>query len=77
MGYGGIAGMGLFGPLGMLIGVAFWVLVVVLVVWGVSALFSGARGPQPEDDPLTILQRRYARGEINQAEYDQAKQALV
>ena len=73
MGYGGIAGMGLFGPVGMLIGMAFWVVVVVLAVWGATALFSGARGPQHAEEPLAILQRRFARGEINQAEYDQAK----
>ncbi|MCC6175720.1 MAG: SHOCT domain-containing protein [Chloroflexi bacterium] len=76
MGYGGIAGMGLFGPVGMLIGMAFWVVVVVLAVWGVSTLFSGASGPQHAEEPLTILQRRFARGEINQAEYDQAKRTL-
>ena len=77
MGYGGIAGMGLFGPVGMLIGMAFWVVVVVLAVWGVSALFSGARAPRREEDPQTILKRRYAQGEIDRAEYEEAKQTLA
>ena len=77
MGYGGIAGMGLFGSTGMLIGLVFWVVVIALTIWGVSALFSGRRSQQRQEDPLTILKRRYAQGEINRAEYDQAKQSLA
>ena len=77
MGYGGIAGMGLFGSTGMLVGLVFWVAVIALTIWGVSALFSGARSPQREGDPLTILRQRYAQGEINRTEYDEAKQTLA
>ena len=77
MGYGGIAGMGLFGPVGMLIGMVFWLVVVVLAIWGVSALFSSTRTQRRQEDPLTILKRRYADGEIDRAEYEEAKQTLA
>lgn len=77
MGYGGLAGMGLFGPTGMLIGLVFWVVVIALTIWGVSALFGGTRRPRQEEDPLTILKQRYAHGEINRDEYDEANQTLA
>jgi putative membrane protein len=77
MGYGGLAGMGLFGPTGMLIGIVIWVVVIALTIWGVSALFSGRRGQQRQEDPLTILKRRYAHGEIDKQEYDEVKQTLA
>lgn len=73
MGYGGFGAMGAFGWIWM---VLVWVVVVGLVVWGVSALLGGRTGGN-EADALEILRKRYARGEISQAEYDQAKHALV
>ncbi len=73
MGYDGFGAMGAFGWLWM---VLVWVVVVGLVVWGVSALFGG-RASGNEADALEILRKRYARGEIGQAEYERAKRALV
>jgi len=63
---------------GMLIGSAglgflmifFWVVVIVALVMLVSALISGRRSAAPTENALEILERRYARGEIDKARYD-------
>ncbi len=73
MGYGGFGAMAGLGWIWM---VLVWIVVVGLVVWGVSALFDGRTGGK-EVDPLEIVRRRFARGEISQAEYEQAKRTLV
>jgi len=70
-GYGG--GMGWFGGLMMLL---FIVAFIVLIVWAVRALF-----PTPRRDErgttLAVLQRRYAAGEISEAEYERARRVLA
>lgn len=73
MGYGGLGAMGAFGWIWM---VLVWVAVIGVVVWGVGALFGRWHGKN-ETDALEILRKRYARGEISQAEFEQAKRALV
>ena len=57
---------------GGLLMLLFWVGVLLLVIWGVRAIFSDHREPQRSLDfrsPLEIAQARYARGEISQDEY--------
>ena len=61
----------LFGGLWM---VLFWALIIGLVVWGVNRL-SGDRSARG-DEPLDILKRRLARGEINPEEFERLKKAL-
>jgi len=59
--------------------VFFWALVVGLVVWGVVALIRRDRRDHERrslDDPMTILKRRYASGEITKEEYEEKKAAL-
>ena len=75
MGYGAWGGMGAFGGFGMLFGLVFWVGVIALVVWGASALFA-PRQDQQAVAPLEILKRRFASGEISEAEYQQARARL-
>ncbi|HSO28979.1 MAG TPA: SHOCT domain-containing protein [Candidatus Sulfomarinibacteraceae bacterium] len=68
------------GPLGwiwMLGGLLVMVGVVVLIVWAVSAASRGAVSREPErPTALDILRERFARGEITQAEFEQAKKTL-
>ena len=71
-GYGLIAG---FGWLGMLVMALFWIGVIVLVVWGLSNVFS-TRQPGVERDAEEILKQRYARGEVSREEYLQASEML-
>ncbi len=70
-------GMGYWGGLGMLFGGVFWIALVALVVWAVASLTRRTEaGGQAEDTALEILKRRYARGEISQAEYEVARKDL-
>jgi putative membrane protein len=71
-GFGMMAGMGWLGILAM---VLFWLGVILLIVWGLSALFPGQRR-DVELDALEILRRRFARGEISREEFEHARQAL-
>jgi putative membrane protein len=74
---GTVAGWGM--ALGMLAMVAFWIAliagVVLLVRW------AAVQGAAPTastrtDDPVAILKRRYAAGEIDQATYERMKQEV-
>lgn len=80
----GFDGMGFFGGSGMLFGLLFWIGVLVLVVWAVTNLFPAGRSeikvpgaPGSPETALDILKRRYAAGEINQAEFEQARRTLA
>jgi putative membrane protein len=72
MGYYGYGpGMWLLGGLMMLL---IWGGLVVLVVWAVR---QSAPGQRPAvEDPMAILRRRLAAGDITQEQFDQARRAL-
>jgi len=74
MGYfGGMGfGMGLFGGFFMLI---FWFAIIALVIVAVRALYPNDRRGEHEM-ALDVLQRRFAAGEISQAEFEQARRTL-
>ena len=58
---------------GLLVMVGF----VVLIVWAVGTLGRGDTSREPgRPTPLDILRERYARGEITQQEFEQAKKTL-
>ena len=61
--------MGFFGW-AMMIG--FWVAVVALIVWAVRSTASTRREP----DPIDILERRFALGEIEGDEYEKRRRTL-
>lgn len=70
---GGGFGFGIPG-LGMWI---FWMLLIVLIVW-LARLFSSRDDPQTRRrSSLEILQDRYARGEIDKAEFDGKRRDLL
>ena len=71
-GYGLMAGMGWWGILTM---VLFWAGVIALIIWGVSALTT-QRPMAAIPDALEVLRQRYARGEISQEEFIQARETL-
>jgi putative membrane protein len=75
MGYGfdggGLGWMWMLG--GLLVMVGF----VVLIVWTVGVVSRGGTSGEPEPPTaLDILRERYARGEITQQEFEQAKKTL-
>jgi len=61
-------------------GIVRWLLLLVLVVVVVYFLVrgSGAGGsrPTPNETPLDILKKRYARGEITKEQFDEMKKDL-
>jgi uncharacterized membrane protein len=70
--FGGFGWMGLFGMTMMLL---FWVGVVVLAIVVARALFAQP-GQDAHQSAAELLARRYAAGEISEAEYEQARQSL-
>lgn len=64
-------GMGLGGWLWMVLGIVL----VVVVVWALVSAVAGRERPST-DDAAQILEVRFARGEITQAEYEQARRLL-
>ncbi len=70
--YGGSWAIHLAGGALMLL---IWVAVVALAVWTVRALFPPAGGSE-QDRARELLKRRYAAGELSQAEYEQARRAI-
>ena len=77
MGYGGDFGwMAGLGGWGMFVGLLFWVVLAVLAIWAASTVFGRTPG-DTQTDALEILKRRYAAGEITQAEFETARRALA
>ena len=64
-------GMGLGGWLWMVLGIVL----IVAVVWVLVVAVAG-RERTSTDDAAQILKARFARGEITQAEYEQARRLL-
>jgi putative membrane protein len=65
----------IIGLLFFLVVLAALVVAIVALVWWVNSQRMGAAGPsaqaKPADQATTILRERYARGEIDKAEYEQ------
>jgi putative membrane protein len=71
-------GMGWFGMIFMMI---FWVLVIVglvfLVKWLIQTTSSGKTNGGTGSKAIDILKERYARGEIDKAEFESRKNDLL
>ena len=65
-----------FGGLLMLL---FWILVIVGIVAFVRGFRprSGVVSPAAPESPLEILKRRYAKGEIDKAEFEEKKRDIL
>lgn len=64
-------GMGLGGWLWMILGVVL----LVAIVWAIVAAIPNRDRPAA-DDAARVLKSRFARGEISQEEYEQARRVL-
>lgn len=51
-------------------------LLIGLLVGVIVYALTGRRGPSPSVDAIGVLRERYARGEIDQTEYDQRARVL-
>ena len=76
-GRGGWGGMMVGGGLTM---VVFWAVIIFLVVlsarWFDGRALAHPRGSAPQQTALEILQERFARGEIDKAEYAERRKTL-
>lgn len=64
--------MGLTGGIWMILGVVL----LVALVWAVVAAVPGRERTTTTDDTAQILRSRFARGEITEQEYEQARSLL-
>ncbi len=64
----------IFGPIMMII---FLVVAVLIIAWVLHAVGLGWQSDsQGANDPLDTLKHRFARGEIDRAEYEEPKKVL-
>lgn len=76
-GYGGWGGgtmMGWFG--GGIMMIAFWALVIALIVWIVREMRGKNSNSASSSNALEILKERYAKGEINKEEFETKKKDI-
>jgi len=72
-GYGG------WGWGGMLLMGIFWVVVIGLIIWGITRMGRHSyvtHSGQSSNNALDIAKERYAKGEIDQQEFDKLKKNL-
>ncbi|MFZ0161541.1 MAG: hypothetical protein WAL50_21120 [Kineosporiaceae bacterium] len=72
--YGGGMGYGLWMFMGL-----FWLILIGLIIWAVARLLPARRdgGGRELDSPEEILDRRFARGEIDVETYQAQRAALA
>ena len=76
MWYGWNDGSGVMMFFGGLLGLAFLIGMVLLIVWGVNQINRRPPTSGGGDNALTIARERYARGEITQTQFDEIKRNL-
>ena len=70
-----------FGIGGLLLMVLFWIILIAGAVWLIKMIFSGTP-TRPGEDPgknenaIDILNKRYARGELDREDYERMKADL-
>lgn len=66
-----------FGTMGigmLILGLVFWILVIVGLVLLIKYLWEGRGG---QETALEVLKKRYARGEISKEEFEDKKKDLL
>ena len=67
-------GMGFGGPFMWL----FWIFLVIVIVWALKAVMGNSNSPPEMQKPaLDILKERYAKGEIDEQEFEQKRKDLI
>ena len=83
MGPGMMGGFGMgygMGGFGFIIMIAFWILIVVGIVYTIRWLAASTNAvksnPAGGETPLDILKKRYALGEIDKVEFEEKQKVL-
>lgn len=61
---------------GFLIMIVFWILIIISIVALIKWLIDQGKSSE-ENSALEVLRQRYAKGEINQKEFEEKKEALL
>ena len=73
----GMGGYGMMG-FGMGFGFIFMLLFWGLVIWLIVTLINSTQSNKKDDsDPLTILKKRFAKGEISKNQFEKMKKELL
>ena len=75
MPYGMMDGYGMGYGIGI-IGLIFWVLVIIGLVLLIKYLWESGGAKREQESALEILKKRYARGEISKEEFEEKKKDL-
>ncbi|CAG0943131.1 hypothetical protein BROC_02142 [Candidatus Brocadiaceae bacterium] len=59
-----------------IIGLIFWVLVIIGLVLLIKYLWESGGAKREQDSALEILKKRYARGDISKEEFEEKKKDL-
>lgn len=62
--------------IGWIFMILFWGFVILCLILLVRWLIGMGKTSRPEETPLDILKKRYARGEIDKEEFEQKKKDL-
>ena len=79
MGFGGnniMGGWNGFGILGWVTMITFWLFLILGVIALIRYISGLGRSSDKNKDPLDILRKRYARGEIDKKEFEEMKKDL-
>ena len=68
-------GMGMSGG-GMIFMGLFWIMIIVVVVYFIKSLTNKGNSGAQTESAEEILKKRYAKGEINQEEFEKIKKDL-
>jgi len=71
----GMGGYGVMG-FGMGFGFIFMLLFWGIIIWLIVTLISTSQSNKNEPDSLTILKKRYAKGEITKKQYESMKKEI-
>jgi putative membrane protein len=56
--------------------IAFWALLILLVIWAIRSFTRGPAPRPPSSAALNILEERFARGEISPEEFAEHKRVI-
>ena len=72
----GMGGYGMMG-FGMGFGFLFMLLFWGAIIWIIVTLVNASQSNKSDSDSLTILKKRYAKGEISKKEFESMKKELI
>ncbi|CAG0957750.1 MAG: hypothetical protein MPEBLZ_01110 [Candidatus Methanoperedens nitroreducens] len=70
-------GYGMMGGGMLIVGLIFWILILVGLVLLIKYLWQGAGMRGGPESALEVLKKRYARGEISKEEFEEKKKDLI